>query len=184
MDFIHNSACGIRAQRAGAGTYRIQKNRVIQRFSLFAGGKHGRNGSLIQRADVDVQSRADGGDFRRFLRFVRHNWAGAAGEDDVGHIVDGYIVGDIVYQSTPLPEPIKTILEHFTSPFMMNDRIKHKRLRHMLTQPFKSISLRWHYPNQVKGLSRSLLSARIGLPVVRYSVIPLSLYSPGAKKQG
>ena len=71
---------------------------MAQLVRLFAGAEHSLDAALVQRADVDVQAAADGTDVLDILRLIGHDGAAAAGQQNVGHIIDGDIVCDIVDQ--------------------------------------------------------------------------------------
>ena len=62
----------------------------------FARRNHARDGTRVECADVEAESRAEGGDLLHLLRIVRHDGTRTNGEQDVCNVVDGDIVGDAV----------------------------------------------------------------------------------------
>ena len=73
---------------------------------------HAPDTALIQGADIDIQSSADGSDILDVLRLIRHDRASPARKDHVRHIIDSHIIGDIVYQRRFFPHSIKIFSKH------------------------------------------------------------------------
>ena len=97
----------------------------MSQFSgAFARHVHGFNAAVVQRANVDVQTAANAGDVRHVFRLIGHDGASAAGQKDVGNVVDSYVVGDVVHKWHRCANALETNSKH-------------------------DFSLRWHYPNQV-----------------------------------
>ena len=115
-DLMHQLHGCAGTQSRSTGAYRIQQDRVSQVCGLPAGPVHSLNAPLIQSTDVDVQPAANGSDVLHILRLIGHDRAAAAGQQDVGHIVHRYIVGDVVNQRRGLPHTIKTVSQHKITP--------------------------------------------------------------------
>ena len=77
-----------------------------------AGEHHGADGLGIERADVDVERAADGGDVLHVVGLVAHDGRAAARDDDVGHIVDGHVVRDVVNQGYGRANCFESLCEH------------------------------------------------------------------------
>ena len=97
---------------AGTCSYRIQQNGVVQFLRLFSRKMHAPDTALIQGADIDIQSSADGSDILDVLRLIRHDRASPARKDHVRHVIDSHVIGDIVYQRSLLPHSIKIFSKH------------------------------------------------------------------------
>ncbi len=76
----------------------VQNDGMVQLVCPFPRREHGGMVLRVERADVDVQATADGGDLLHFVQIVRHDGGAAAGQQNVGHVVDGDIIGDVVDQ--------------------------------------------------------------------------------------
>ena len=85
---------------------------MAQGVGLGPGAEHPRDAALVQRANVDVQPAADGGDILNILRLVGHDGAAAAGQQDVRHIIDGDIIRDVMHQWHVLPYIFNTGTQH------------------------------------------------------------------------
>ena len=68
--------------------------------------QHGFDTGLMQGSDVDIQGAADGSDIHHILRLIGHDWAAAASQEYIGHVVDG----DIAVSYTHLPNQFSTRL--------------------------------------------------------------------------
>ena len=71
---------------------------MAQLVGLAACYEHRLDGPGVQRADVDVQPAADGLDIRHIILVVGHDRTAAGSKQDVCHIVNCHIVGDVVHQ--------------------------------------------------------------------------------------
>ena len=76
------------------------------------GKRHSADGLGVERADVDVERTANGGDVLHVVGFVAHDGRAAARDDNVGHIVDGHIVRDAVNQGYRLTNCFESLCEH------------------------------------------------------------------------
>ena len=65
---------------------------------------------------VFIQGAADGSDIHHILRLVGHDWAAAASQEYIGHIVDGDIVGDVMYQRYVFSYIFTTGFQHVFAP--------------------------------------------------------------------
>ena len=111
-DLLHQLHSGVGAQRRGTRAHGVKQNHMVQLVRLFAGAEHPLNAALVQRADVDVQAAADGGDVLDILRLIGHDGAAAAGQQNVGHIIDSDIVCDIVDQRHAFTHIFDTGTQH------------------------------------------------------------------------
>ena len=71
---------------------------MMKLIGFFSGQHHRFDAGFMQGSDIDIQCAADGSDLHHILRLIRHDRTSAAGQKHIGHIVDGDIVGNIVYQ--------------------------------------------------------------------------------------
>ena len=118
LHLIQQPKGSIRPQGGGPRPHRVQHHRMAQLIGPLPGGEHGRDGALVQGSNVDVQSTADGGDLHGILRVVRHNGRAAAGQQHIGAVVHGDIVGDVVDQGGFLADILKNRFKHgFLLPF-------------------------------------------------------------------
>ncbi len=62
------------------------------------GTVHAVDARSVQRSDVDVQTAADGGDILDILRFIGHDRACAACQQNIGDIVYRNVICDVVYE--------------------------------------------------------------------------------------
>ena len=85
---------------------------MAQFIGPLSGGEHGRDGALVQGSNVDVQSTADSGDLHGILWVIRHNGRAAAGQQHIGAVVHGNIVGDVVDQRGFLADILKNLIIH------------------------------------------------------------------------
>ena len=75
-----------------------------------AGFQHGAGGRIPERSQIEDFRLAYGGDFLRLLLMVGHNGGRAGGQQQVGHVAGGDIVGDAVDHRLLLPDPGKQVL--------------------------------------------------------------------------
>ena len=85
---------------------------MAEGIRLCARAEHALDAALVQRADVDVQAAADRRDVLDVLRLIGHDRAAAAGQQNVGHVVDRDIVRDIVHQRHSVAHIFKTGTQH------------------------------------------------------------------------
>ena len=109
---LHQVHGGVGAQGGGAGPHGVQQQHMVQLRRLLPGPEHPLDAPLVQGADVDVQTAADGGDVLHVLRLVGHNGTAAAGQQNVGHIVDGDIIGDVVDQRHGFAHVVQADSQH------------------------------------------------------------------------
>ena len=103
----------IRTKGRCTGTYRIQKDWMIQFIRFPSCTEHTFNTALCQRADIDIQTAADGCDIFHIFRLRRHNRAAAAGQQYISYIIDCYIIRDIMNKRNILSHILNTISKHF-----------------------------------------------------------------------
>ena len=85
---------------------------MSQLIGSFARQVHSFNTGFVQRSDVDVQTAADTGDILHVLGLIRHDRASAAGEQDIGDVVDSHIIGDVMNKRYIFSDIIKTFSQH------------------------------------------------------------------------
>ena len=105
---LHEADGRVRPQGGGPGPYGVQQDGVAQRGGLFARPVHRLDAPLVEGADVQIQAAAEGRDVLHVLRLVGHDGTAAAGQEDVGHIVDGDVIGDVMHQRDRGPHGIET----------------------------------------------------------------------------
>ena len=153
---FHQLHGGVGPQGGGTGSYGVQQQHMTQGRGLFPGPEHGLDAPLVQGADVDVQPAADGGDVLHVLRLVGHDGAAAAGQQDVGHVVDGDVIGDVVDQRHRAADAVQANTQHKNTLLTAKnaDMPGKRHIRNALFVRCAGMSLRWHYPNQVEGSGR------------------------------
>ena len=71
---------------------------MSQFIRLFSCKEHSFDAALIKSADIDIEASADGSDIFNIKGFIRHDRTSSACKQYVCHIVDCYIIGNVVYQ--------------------------------------------------------------------------------------
>jgi hypothetical protein len=86
---------------------------MTQRSCPAAGAVHALYAALVQSTYVNVEASANGRDVFHIIRLVRHDRTSPAGKQDIGHIIDGHVVSDIVDQRYSFSYILNTITQHF-----------------------------------------------------------------------
>ena len=86
----------------------IEQDFVAERSCFCTGTVHAVDARSVQRSDVDVQTAADGGDILDILRFIGHDWACAACQQNIGDIVYRNVICDVVYERGCFSDIVKT----------------------------------------------------------------------------
>ena len=86
--------------------YRLEK--AILTSCFCTGTVHAVDARSVQRSDVDVQTAADGGDILDILRFIGHDRACAACQQNIGDIVYCNVICDVVYERGCFSDIVKT----------------------------------------------------------------------------
>ena len=85
---------------------------MVQGVGALCGFFHGLDRTGIQCADIYIQAGADRGDLLDFFDGIGHDGGAAAGQQDVGHVAYGHVVGDAVDQGLLLPYVGNDLFKH------------------------------------------------------------------------
>ena len=100
------------AHGGGAGANRIEHDGMAELPGDLARLVHGGNGPGVQRADVEHEAAADLRDGGGVVLVVRHDGGATAGEQRVGAVVDGDVVGDAVHERRRCADVLKCSAKH------------------------------------------------------------------------
>ena len=109
--FVQQFASGVRAQRGSARPHRVEHDGVAQFGRTGTGHVHGLDGARVQRADVEHQPAADGGDVGHVGRLVAHDGTAAARQKRVRTVVHRDVVRDAMHERRRVPHVLKSVLQ-------------------------------------------------------------------------
>ena len=99
-------------QRAGTHAHRVQQDGVAQSGRFLPRRQHTVHGPGLHGPQIQAQAPGTGGDLRRVGRLVRQDGAGSAGQQHIGHIICGDIIGDTMDQRSGLPQAVQITAQH------------------------------------------------------------------------
>ena len=112
LHFPQEAQCRFGAQMGSACAHGVQHDRTAQPVGSVSRQQHGGDGAAVQRADVEVQPGTQRGDVLDLGGIIRHDGGRPAGEDDVGTVVDGDVVGDVMDKRAFGPDVGKEVPKH------------------------------------------------------------------------
>ena len=109
---LHETVGRVGAQAARARAHGVEQDDVAQLVCLLPGEEHRRDGVFVERADVDVQPAADARDVLDIVGIVGHDRRAAGRQQNVCHVVDGDVIGDVVHERRFRAHVLEHGLEH------------------------------------------------------------------------